>query len=497
MTTAEDRSEATASAEPALSLRWLSIASVIPLAFMLAALLLKPLWRDEYWSLFFAAPDTSLERLTVETHPPLYYGLLHLWMKVSDSELWARALALPTLLLGAVGVYRTMPDKREAAVFLLLSLGSYWVIYFATEIRSYTLLYVLCAMTVAVVARVEQAGWSAARFMLWCVLGAALGMTHYFGGLWFALLSLFAGLRLLSVRKSLSGFVALGLVSVLALVPAMIWVWMSLSTMDMSGQQSERAWPDELAFVVNQFLRGMIAKLIGSNPLVFIAGAGCLIPAFRSWKSMGGLLMTTVIATIIAAVIIHFSFVTLIKERAFIVIMPALIFMFSRAVTGFRVTDGWRGRLARYIPLAAAIMPFLFIPEYFKDREHIRDVTAYLQAHEAQCAGQPLIVYSRPTNHEGYSEMVQARVLVLRPGVAPMRIVPADEDAGGISMSSTCPAKAAALLLPRGRSKWHEAADAAFREAGLDPDALEEKSFGSKRRNILLIQPQDQATPAE
>jgi hypothetical protein len=57
---------------------------LVTLSLRLARLTFQPLWWDEGWSLYFATTDvgTLLELTAVDIHPPFYYLLLHLWIKL-------------------------------------------------------------------------------------------------------------------------------------------------------------------------------------------------------------------------------------------------------------------------------------------------------------------------------------------------------------------------------------------------------------------------------
>lgn len=88
----------------------LAWATLVPIALMIVAMALKPMWRDEYWSLYFTEPRFSLIELVTgrmhwETHPPLYFVFLAVWRTVSDADIWIRALALPFLAAGAWGAF--------------------------------------------------------------------------------------------------------------------------------------------------------------------------------------------------------------------------------------------------------------------------------------------------------------------------------------------------------------------------------------------------------
>ena len=62
----------------------LSLLTLLALGLRLIRLSYQPLWWDEGWSLYFATTNVRnmLELTAVDIHPPLYYLLLHFWIRL-------------------------------------------------------------------------------------------------------------------------------------------------------------------------------------------------------------------------------------------------------------------------------------------------------------------------------------------------------------------------------------------------------------------------------
>ena len=62
---------------------WL-VLTLLALGLRLIRITYQPLWWDEGWSLYFATTSISnmLELTAVDIHPPLYYLLLHFWIRL-------------------------------------------------------------------------------------------------------------------------------------------------------------------------------------------------------------------------------------------------------------------------------------------------------------------------------------------------------------------------------------------------------------------------------
>jgi mannosyltransferase len=107
----------------------------------------KSIWLDEAFSIFMSAkPVSEMLRLIVdiEKHPPLYYLLLHFWMRIGgDSAAWVRSfsaifgiLTIPIMFL----VGRRLAGKWIGLLAALILAINPLQIAFAQETRVYTLL---------------------------------------------------------------------------------------------------------------------------------------------------------------------------------------------------------------------------------------------------------------------------------------------------------------------------------------------------------------------
>ncbi|HFD40476.1 MAG TPA: hypothetical protein ENJ31_11600, partial [Anaerolineae bacterium] len=122
---------------------------LLALGLRLIRLTFQPLWWDEGWSLYFATTDVrSMLALTaVDIHPPLYYLLLHLWIRLfGPSPLSVR---LMSVLIGAAAVplmlilgQRLLGRSGGRLAALLLALSPF-AVYYSQEVRMYGLVMLL------------------------------------------------------------------------------------------------------------------------------------------------------------------------------------------------------------------------------------------------------------------------------------------------------------------------------------------------------------------
>lgn len=147
---------------------WVSLgfAMLVAYAVRYAAIDARPLWLDEAYSHWFASlslHDLWTEMPSYETHPPLYYTVLHFWKGIfGNSE---PALRMPSLLCNvatvpvvfALGWMCAPRGKQGAAAMVAAVLFALWPIQVqhAVEARPYTMMTLamalFCAAAVALV----------------------------------------------------------------------------------------------------------------------------------------------------------------------------------------------------------------------------------------------------------------------------------------------------------------------------------------------------------
>jgi mannosyltransferase len=159
-------------------------AAVVALGVVLRFVQRSPLWLDEALSVNIAQlpPSELLDALRHDGHPPLYYLILHGWMKVfGEGDVAVRALsglfavaALPLTWVAG----RNLAGRSGARWAVMVASVSPFLVRYATETRMYSLvmLLVLAGYLLLVDALGEPRAWRLAG--LWLISGALL-LTHY------------------------------------------------------------------------------------------------------------------------------------------------------------------------------------------------------------------------------------------------------------------------------------------------------------------------------
>jgi mannosyltransferase len=104
------------------------------------------LWIDEAFSIWMARqpPGEMLQWLVrIDQHPPLYYLLLHVWMRLGDGEATLRALSALCSTLTIPVIYllgRCLAGQKVGLLAALILAVSPFHVHFAQEARMYALL---------------------------------------------------------------------------------------------------------------------------------------------------------------------------------------------------------------------------------------------------------------------------------------------------------------------------------------------------------------------
>jgi mannosyltransferase len=211
--------------------RRLTLLSIILLAFGLRIYHLdyQSLWRDEMDAILFARGNLGgLARLFVTPghNGPLYYVLLHFWIRlVGDSEFALRFLSLFCSVLAVPVVYllgRRWAGKTGALVAALLCATSPYLVWYGQEGKMYALLLLMSALSTYVYLQALERD----RAYLWAgyvLLVAASMYVHLLAVLVlpFHVLLFFAGWP--QYRSAWKGWLATFILLVLPCLPLLRW----------------------------------------------------------------------------------------------------------------------------------------------------------------------------------------------------------------------------------------------------------------------------------
>ena len=145
------------------------------------------LWYDEGWSVMVAHMDIlSMPSFIVQndTHPPLYYALLHAWVVIfGDSEAAVRSLSVVFSVLLVLVMYligRTLAGRAVGLAAALFAALSRFFVQYAQETRNYSLLGLLTGVSFLLLLRLLERP-SRRRAALYVIATTLLLYTHVYG----------------------------------------------------------------------------------------------------------------------------------------------------------------------------------------------------------------------------------------------------------------------------------------------------------------------------
>lgn len=142
------------------------------------------IWFDEAISILLARLPINklLLAASFDNNPPLYYLILHFWMKISENPLWFRSLSLifsVTTIPIAYLLAKTLINQRIATLTALLTAIMPVQLYYSGEVRFYALLILLSTILFYQVNQTTRKINQKKHFLIVALITAALLYTHY------------------------------------------------------------------------------------------------------------------------------------------------------------------------------------------------------------------------------------------------------------------------------------------------------------------------------
>lgn len=345
----------------------------------------ESLWLDEIISVAIARLDWGIFWKLVsrfEANMALYYGLLHFWIKLGESEAIVRGLSALTGFLTVPLLYALggrLFSTRVGLIGALLLATNAFHIRFSQEARAYTLVVLLTTLSslffVKAIERDSRTDWAG------YVLAATLAVySHFFGVL---IVGAQLGSLVLLPAKDVPWRRLLVSISVmgLLLLPAAAFVFARDE-----GQLGSvpKLRPSDIYSLFESFAGG--GKL-----LVLVYFVLCLISslhAARAWSSSRisretwnyGFLLSWLLLPVLVGLAVSI-FKPLLVARYFIICLPPLVMLAAVGVSSINV--GWIRAGSVVVLLALAGHAVLFYYSH-PEKEDWRDATAYVLSHPAQ-----------------------------------------------------------------------------------------------------------------
>jgi uncharacterized membrane protein len=209
-------------------------------------------WFDEGWSVRVAhlSPvDIVRQSVTADTHPPLYYLLLHGWIELfGDSESAVRSLSavFGTLTIAVVyGLGRELSGRRLGLIAALFVATSEYHTLYAQEARMYTLLAFSSALSFLAFVRLREE-YTPGRATLYVAATTLMLYSHVYGLLVLLAQGLVVALALVRTQRAvraagLRRWVAVE-VAVLALYSPWLVALVRQTREEVRGEDANLGW---------------------------------------------------------------------------------------------------------------------------------------------------------------------------------------------------------------------------------------------------------------
>jgi hypothetical protein len=352
-------------------------------------------WFDEAFAWNIVIQPDMFPRIAADTHPPLFYLLLRVWMNLmGDSEFALRSLSVFISLLTVAVIYplgrEIAKQLRMATIFIPLIAMLFFAlndadIFHAQEARNYALYNLLGATSIWLYLR-----WTRIRTggIWWAITIALLVYTHYQGVFIPAIIGLH-GVLFLRDKTRLYAFLWLMLSGIL-LAP-----WMLLVTIPQAQNALQKGLPfaipsntETLLDLRQRFLGAMWVLVIG------LMGMGIWGAIQRNRWGMGVILGAWVVIPF-TVLFVGNIYAPLLTDRKLLLITPAICLLMAMGVAQL-------DRFGRGLVIIAMVIYSLATVDFYHQREPWRDIAntvlAYAQPQdlflaEAEVGQYPLKYY--------------------------------------------------------------------------------------------------------
>lgn len=373
---------------------------------------IQSLWVDKLASVWFSDVDSAAEvvsRTVGDVHPPGYHLVLHYTMAVFGGAEWA--VRLPSAVAGTLAVYvvfllgRDLYSAREGLAGALLMAVFFSPIYYAQEVRSYSLLLLFSALTALVWWRVfrgfandgRPGGWVTAGYVAAAI---ACCYTHYFGLFLVvlqgaALVAVVGVFRLRSVPLAAAIYVPVGL----AYLP-----WARVMPQQMrdreAGATAPRLYVDFL-FNHSGLMFLVVATLLAGLFIASVVKVYRMQPSEAATSLVPGLLLVGWLTVPFGVAWVISEYQTpILSARNMIIASPAAYLLLARAI----VVLARNARLQTTLAVAVAglsLYQVVFVDELYSrpHKQQVREAVAFVTERQER---EPLVVHcgvGRESNH--------------------------------------------------------------------------------------------------
>ena len=327
--------------------------------------------------------------LDTDTHPPLYFLLLHVWRRMFGDSPGAIRMLSALLSIAAIPLLfdaaRITVGRGPALWACGLMAVSNQLIYHAQEARNYPLLVLFACGTLAALARLKAHGYAVGRIVALGVCVFGMMLTHYY-----ALgAALATGLYVLIAMRGRTRWSAVASLLIVAVVYLLTWGPQMPAQMRVANAADTRLWSLSSEWELPLYAASSLFCQIGDVPLevhwlpqasIVLAGIVLVVPVlmFRR-RGLGPLSLWWTWAVCTIGVVYLSDYL---RHTALIVIprylTPAAPAVFVILAAALPARLGiWRYTL----PLVAGVISLLYLTNVYHDpRDNWRTIAGYVDS---------------------------------------------------------------------------------------------------------------------
>lgn len=204
----------------------LALILITSLAARLINLNSTSIWYDEACAIFEARDIFYFISTENFIHPPFYYLLLSAWMKMSSS-VWM--LRLPSVIFGVLSVYlmfvlgsRVLDSRTGLWAAAILGFSPFHI-YYAQEIKMYTMVTCLSALSIIVFLKYIDSKPRLRTLVINCLVNTAFIYTSALSGLQIIAMTLFLVVGFRRYRNHLLPWLTSSMVTLILFLPVLRW----------------------------------------------------------------------------------------------------------------------------------------------------------------------------------------------------------------------------------------------------------------------------------
>ncbi|HAJ05015.1 MAG TPA: hypothetical protein DCL76_00465 [Chloroflexi bacterium] len=163
---------------------WMVVVLLFSFGLRIYGLDYHDLWGDEAFSVSFSKQNLALVLSPgLETHPPLYHLLLHIWIRLTGDTIFAMRYLSVLSSVSLVAITFTIGKRLSGSILGLIAsimIGvSSFSVYYSQEVRMYTLVVFFCTVALYADLKWEVSGHKKWLYMFIVIMLFAL-FTHYY-----------------------------------------------------------------------------------------------------------------------------------------------------------------------------------------------------------------------------------------------------------------------------------------------------------------------------